>query len=211
MSVRPDAPIVAFDFDGTLTRRDTLLPFLIEAFGPVTVARAAARHSVTLARVATGRGDRDLAKAAFLATVLTGVAEDRIAIAAHRHTSTTIAQRLRPDTVARLRWHRTQGHHVVVVSASPEVIVRPVVTALGAHEVLATKLEIDDEGRLTGRIVGGNVRGHAKSRVLRERYGDDLRLEWAYGDSSGDDQLLELAANPVRVRRVRLSAAPEPR
>lgn len=205
----PGEPIVAFDFDGTITRRDTLLPFLLHTFGPVTVARVSVRHSVALGRVAAGGGDRDATKVAYLDAMLRGVSRHRLELAAERFADRAIAQQLRTDTLDRLRWHRGAGHHVVVVSASPELVVRPIAEAIGAHEVLATRIEFDDRGVCTGRLVGRNVRAAEKAHRLRARYGDGVTLEWAYGDSAGDDDMLALAANPVFVRKVRISAVPE--
>ncbi len=47
--------------------------------------------------------------------------------------------------------------------------------------------------RVTGRFDGPNCRGEEKVRRLREAFGDDIRLEAAYGDTSGDRAMLALA------------------
>jgi phosphatidylglycerophosphatase C len=73
-------------------------------------------------------------------------------------------------------------------------------------------LERGRNGRLTGRLVGANCRGAEKARRTREWLranglaGAEL---WAYGDSSGDDELLALADHPLRVDGIRVD--PEPR
>ncbi len=79
----------------------------------------------------------------------------------------------------------------------------PTGAALGFDQVLATQLEVGDDGLLTGRLRGPNVRGVEKSARLRAWLAATLpdtpyRL-WAYGDSAGDRELLAMADHPVRV------------
>src|SRR5262249_31284892 len=68
----PHRTIAAFDFDGTMTRRDTLVPFLVRVAGRGPVASALAAESPHLAYAATGRGDRDAAKIRVLSRLLAG-------------------------------------------------------------------------------------------------------------------------------------------
>ncbi len=89
------------------------------------------------------------------------------------------------------------------MSASPEFYVTPIGRRLGFDAVLATRLEVDPDGRLTGRILGANCRGPEKVVRLREWRGDTLTVAFAYGDSAGDREMLALAANGVKVRRRR--------
>ena len=102
---------------------------------------------------------------------------------------------MRRDVVAELERHRDDGDTVVVVSASFEVYVRPLAALLGARDVLATRLDVDAAGRLSGRLVGSNCRGPEK--VSRLHAWLDEHAEGrssvdvtAYGDSAGDRELL---------------------
>ena len=69
MSVRT---VAAFDFDGTLTRRDTLVPFLARVAGWPRLAAAGAAAAPSFVLGARTRGDRDAAKARVLARLLAG-------------------------------------------------------------------------------------------------------------------------------------------
>ncbi len=112
-------------------------------------------------------------------------------------------RRHRTKVRARLDWHRRQGHHVVVVSASPRYYVSAAAAELGVEGVVATNLEVDGDGKLTGHFDGGNCRGPHKLEGL-ERWmeasldtgpdgeGADPYL-WAYGNSAGDVEMLEAA------------------
>jgi phosphatidylglycerophosphatase C len=193
-------PLAAFDLDGTLTRRDTLMPFLLRAVGRDRAYRAVLASSLALARAtALGGAHRDRAKAAVLARVLAGVPRAALAEAAESFADHVVAHRLRPDVRARVDWHRGQGHELVLVSASPELYVAPIGRRLGFDTVLATRLEVDADDRLTGRLVGANCRGPEKVGRLREWRGDALVVAYAYGDSAGDREMLALATTAVRI------------
>ncbi len=82
---------------------------------------------------------------------------------------------------------------MVIVTASPELVIGPFARELGADLLLGTRLKTDQEGRLTGGLNGRNCRGPEKVRRLREAFGDDVRLAAAYGDTDGDDDMLGIA------------------
>jgi phosphatidylglycerophosphatase C len=194
----PATTVAAFDVDGTLSRRDTFLPFLQRVCGAQRLYGALARS------MAAGRTGRDAVKDALLLRLLAGRDAEQVAEAGRDYAAfLTQTARLRPETVARAAEHARRGHQLVVVSASPEVYLGPLGERLGFDGVLSTRLEVAD-GRLTGRMVGRNCRGPEKvARLegwLAERFdGDAVRL-YAYGDSSGDRELLARADVGIRVR-----------
>lgn len=196
--------VAAFDFDGTLSRRDTLLPFLQQVCGAQRLYRGLARQAPGVARgLLRGGTHRDAAKDALLVHLLAGTPLEAVERAAAHYVDVLLHDRLRPDTLARLRWHRDEGHDVAIVSASPAVYLGPLGERLGVQAVLATELEVGDDGRLTGRMWGRNCRGPEKVARL-DRWlaglpgGDGCRL-YAYGDSAGDRELLARADVGVRV------------
>jgi phosphatidylglycerophosphatase C len=205
----PAAEVVAaFDFDGTLTRRDTLIPFLQRLCGTPAVVRAMAAQVGSLALATAGIGDRDGAKAVLLARLLAGHERARVEAVVASYAGVVTGKQMRPDVVARVEWHRTQSHRLLIVSASPELYVRPVADTLGFDDVLATGLETDDSGRLTGRLAGANVRGEEKVRRLRAWLDGRAATLWAYGNSSSDKAMLDMADVAVWVGRRKLSPAP---
>jgi len=202
--------VAAFDVDGTLTYRDTLMPFLMHVRGRLPVARAVAGAGPVLLRTAAGLESRRSAKEALLVRTLRGWWLDELRPLAEEYAQEVVERQLRPDRVQRLRWHQAQGHEVVLVSASPELYVGAVGRRLGCTAVLASRLEVDRRGRLTGRLFGDNVRGVEKERLLREWLGATRpqRL-YAYGDSDGDAEMLAMADVATRLHgRDRLDPAP---
>ncbi len=96
--------------------------------------------------------------------------------------------------------HHAAGHDVVIVSASAEAIVRPIMHLLGADGMIASHLETRD-GRYTGVITSYNY-GAAKPAAMAEmatRHGWDLSECWAYSDSITDEPLLRAVGHPVAV------------
>ena len=202
MPPAPDGtPVAAFDFDGTLSRRDTFLPFLQKVCGAQRLYRALARSGPALSRMAVGRADRDAVKDALLVRLLAGHAADELAEQGVAYAEfLRSSDRLRPDTLARAGDHLERGHRVVVVSASPSVYLEPLARDLGFDAALATQLEVDGDGRITGRMLGGNCRGPEKvARLEAWLAGGEPRI-YAYGNSSGDRELLARAHVGVMVR-----------
>lgn len=202
MPPAPDGtPVAAFDFDGTLSRRDTFLPFLQRVCGAQRLYRALARSGPSLSRMAVGRADRDAVKDALLVRLLAGHPADELAEQGIRYAEFLRgSDRLRPDTLARARDHLDRGHRLVVVSASPSVYLEPLARALGFEAALTTRLEVDDGGRITGRMVGGNCRGPEKVARLEAWLDGASPPVYAYGNSSGDRELLARAHVGVMVR-----------
>jgi len=186
--------VAAFDFDGTLTRRDAVVPFLASVAGWPAVARALAPEARTL------HGDRDAAKARVLMRILAGRDQEEVQDAGSRFATTV---RVTTEMRRRIEWHRREGHELAIVSASLDVYLLDVARDLGVGTVLCTTVETES-GVCTGRIVGANCRGPEKAARLLTVLGDDTARLWAYGDSRGDDEMLALADHPIRVRRGRL-------
>jgi phosphatidylglycerophosphatase C len=205
--------VAAFDFDGTLVDRDSLIPFLARLTDGAGRERSH-RHwaearllwSTWPAMLSAYRqGGRDQAKVALLRQTVAGLPAD---VVAHAGTAfgRELAGRLRPDMAARLAWHRSAGHHTVIISASLDLYLDAFAGATGFDQVLATTLEVDATGRLTGQIRGANVRGPEKASRLRALLASlsanppyEPPELWVYGDSAGDDDMLALADHPLRV------------
>jgi phosphatidylglycerophosphatase C len=197
-----DVVVAAWDFDGTIARRDVLLEFLARTSGSTSLARSFTRHAPALLR-----GERDQAKAAVFADVLRGLDAAAVADAGARFSRHVEERLLRPDALERIAVHRAEGHELVLVSASLDVYLAPLGARLGFDRVIAVRLDEDPAGRLTGEMLGGNVRGEAKARLLRahidERHAGRRVEVWAYGDSPGDLDLLAMADRPVWMGRQR--------
>jgi HAD superfamily hydrolase (TIGR01490 family) len=100
-----------------------------------------------------------------------------------------------------IREHQAAGRRVFIISASPEEIVAPLAQYLGVDEAIASRAELDDEGRYTGSVEFWSY-GPYKAEAMRdaaERQGIDLDASYAYSDSATDVPMLEAVGHPVAV------------
>jgi phosphatidylglycerophosphatase C len=153
------------------------------------------------------RGGRDGAKAALLARTVAGIPVKEV-VAAGEEFAGRLAEEIRPEMSDLMDWHDSQGHERILVSASLAVYLEPFGRATGFSRVIATRLEANGDGRLTGRMDGTNVRAAEKALRLQAVIHPGAEI-WAYGDSAGDIELLAMADHPVWVGR-RGRSAPRP-
>ena len=184
----PRRIVAVFDLDGTLTWRDTLLPFLLSFLRrhPRRVMRLWRMPFALLSFVAQGR-DRGALKSRVIRMVMGGAARTDIDACADAFVDTLRPRhRLRPAALAALEAHRTAGDHLVLLSASPDLYVPRIGRRLGFERTLCTELEWRAD-RLEGALRTANRRGAEKLRCLtwlRTQY-PDLPIV-AYGNSASD-------------------------
>jgi HAD superfamily hydrolase (TIGR01490 family) len=97
--------------------------------------------------------------------------------------------------------HQAAGRRVVLVSSSPEEVVRPLGEHLGVDEVIATRAEVDADGNYTGELAfygyGPNKAEAVRKLAAEERI--DLEASYAYSDSITDEPMLRAVGHPVVV------------
>jgi phosphatidylglycerophosphatase C len=195
MSATRISTVAAFDLDGTLTEGGSVFKWLRFVGGTRRAWMAALARCGPLAWGVLRSGPAaDRAKESLFFGVLNGRTQSDVAASSRGFATQHLAKRARERYVQRLKWHLDQGHHVVVVSASPELYVQVVAQTLGAHGAVGTRLAVDPLGRLTGGYLGKNCRGEEKLRRLHEwmeslDLGDDAEI-YAYGNSRGDRRML---------------------
>lgn len=203
----PGAPVViaAFDFDGTLTQRDTFTPFLARGLGWPRFFWALLRCSPWLAGYALRLVPNNIAKGKLMQAALAGRSLAEMDDWTTRWLARDFPGQLREGAMARLAWHREAGHCCVMVSASPDIYLPRVAAQLGFDALICTGMEVAGEGdtaRLTGRMKTPNCYGEQKVLRLKtwvsERFGasalDGMTL-YAYGDTPGDKPMLRMAGH----------------
>lgn len=203
--------VAAFDLDRTLTVRDCVVPFLGRCRSLPALLGRGVVVAPTVARGALRR-DRDLLKQAGTRVALAGRPVGEVERIAKEFAATVVASWLRPDTTERLHWHQSQGHRVVLVSASYELYVRHIAASLGVDAALATRVRRHEE-RFSGELDGLNCRGPEKPRRLFDWIDSHIGHRgsvdvWAYGDSAGDAAMLAAADHAVWVGRSLITENP---
>lgn len=106
------------------------------------------------------------------------------------------------DNLPRVKaWYR-DAHRPddVVISASPEFLIRPACEALGIRSVMGSPVD-----PRTGVYAGLNCHGAEKVRRFREAY-PEATIENFYSDSHSDDPLAAIARKAWMVRGERLES-----
>jgi HAD superfamily hydrolase (TIGR01490 family) len=193
-------PIVAaFDFDGTITARDTLKPFLVRAFGLRAVARAFIAEAPLALRVGLRRARVDDFKLRAIARLFAGAQAAPLRVQGQAY-ARELRPRLRPAALERIGWHRARGHVLVLVSASIDVYLEHVARDLGFDHLVCTRpsTRASPTGeRFDGGLVGEDCTGAGKVRALLGLLGARAGFELhVYGDARGDRELLALADHP---------------
>jgi len=193
-------PVAAFDFDGTLLDGDCLL--ILHSLVRSPLGRLVDGLLLLPALLLWKSGLRSTAwfKQLFLRVLLTPAMQALSAPQRQHLLQHSLAdalwQRLRPEALTRLEWHRQQGHRLVIVSASPRCLLQPIAERL-AVELIATETSDPCSGAPI-ELRSRNCKGPEKIQRLEQWLQEPLnRAELhAYGDSRGDRELLQRAAEP---------------
>jgi phosphatidylglycerophosphatase C len=189
--------IAAFDFDGTLSYRDTLIPYLAYCRGWHRLIWAALIHLPALFGYLTGSVSRKEIKEIFLSQLLKGLPIAQLKEYGATFAQTHIHSNLRPKGIERLRWHQSKGHRCILVSANLNVNLESWAKEMGFEQLISSEVASDAAGNATGRLVGENCWGPEKRARLEKLLGPKSGyLLYAYGDSRGDQEMLELADFP---------------
>lgn len=185
--------LALFDFDGTLTKRDTFLDFHRFYWGKkyfFALGGAAGKGILSM------KFGRDFLKEAFLMSMWKGIPREEYLAAARSYAENRVEGILLPLALSVFNRHIERNHDVYVVTASLKDWVEPWASKYGVP-VIGSELETAN-GILTGRLSGANCRGPEKPRRISEVL--DLKNYekiYAYGNSSGDREMLLLADEKV--------------
>lgn len=197
-----DTPVAFFDFDGTLTQGDTLMPFLKFVVGRpkyywnlMLVSPVLVGYFLKLVR-------NDIAKETVLKRYLAGYPIEQLVALGERFSTEVIPSMLRPEAIQRLRWHQEQGHDCVLVSASFDVWLKCIGQDLNVSHVISSEL-LTKSKIVDGRIKGLNCYGKEKADRIKAWMKAENRqpsFTYAYGDSSGDTEMLSMVDEGFFIR-----------
>jgi len=184
--------IAFFDFDGTITTDDSLIKFIRFAVGNFKTLYGLIILSPILIAYKLKLISNYRAKQIVLSYFFKGMDEQQFKNIAKMYSLRYINAILRPKAMDKIAWHKKHGHKVVIVSASIECWLKPWCDKHGIG-LIATKIEIKN-GIVTGKFLTKNCYGIEKVNRINQIYDlSNYDYIYAYGDSQGDKQLLELA------------------
>ena len=188
--------IAFFDFDGTVTTKDTLLVFIRFSKGKIGFALGFLLNAPWLIAMKLKLISNQAAKQRILRYFFGKQTLASFNQQCDEFARETLPQLIRPKALSEIHRLRETGATVVIVSASPENWITHWAEQTGA-DLIATRLGVftDDKGetRLTGRIEGANCYGEEKVNRIRQRFVlPDYTEIYTYGDTSGDKPMLQL-------------------
>lgn len=185
--------VAAFDFDGTLTTRDSLIAFIRFTHGRRRLFLGFLRYAPWLLMMKLGLYPNGKAKDKVFSYFYKGMTHRQFVKWGHDFADVAEAM-LNRKMIMTLRQHQAKGHTVCVVTASVDEWVRPICERLGVNTVLATRIEVSPDGKLTGRFLTPNCYGTQKVVRLLDTFPHRKSYKlYAYGDSRGDYELLAIA------------------
>jgi phosphatidylglycerophosphatase C len=184
--------LALFDFDGTITKNDSLLKFIRFAVGDIKFIYGLVILSPTLIAFKLKLMPNYEAKEKMLSWFFKEFTKNNFVQIANEYSLNHIDKILRPKAIERLNWHKNKGHNVVVVSASLESWLKPWCDRNNL-DLIATQILIENN-KVTGKLASNNCHGQEKVNRIKDKYDiSSFDYIYAYGDSSGDKEMLELA------------------
>lgn len=184
--------LILFDFDGTITTKDSLLEFLIFykgffrfMWGIIVLSPIIASYLLKL--IPNWKG-----KQMVLKYFLSGESVEEFDKRCRAFAEKKLPRLIRPGALKAIEGYKREGAIVAVVSASAENWVGPWCEKVGIL-CIATQLEVKD-GIVTGNLCGANCFGPEKVKRIKKQFLlTDYDQIVAYGDSSGDKEMFEIA------------------
>lgn len=186
--------IVAFDFDGTITKKDTLLEFIRFSKGSFGLWGTFLLFSSLLVLYKLGLYPNWKVKEQIFSFLYKGISRSDFDSLCSCFFQEKGLDLIRKDALEKVFSLQDEGYEVLIISASIENWVVPFANYLKVKNVLATQVEFDRDENLTGHFLNANCFGKEKVNRLLALYPDRKDYELlAFGDSKGDKELLAFA------------------
>lgn len=184
--------IAAFDFDGTITKYDSLLFFIWYSVNVFKLGFGTLKMLPTLMLYKLKVIPNYKAKEKLFSMFYKNLALNAFDDLGVNFIS-QLDKMIKPEALKKLTWHRQMNHEIVIISASVENWIKPWANLNGIKTVLATQIEVKNQ-KLTGKFLSKNCYGAEKVNRLLSHFSDRNEYElYFYGDSNGDKDLLEIA------------------
>ncbi len=185
--------IAVFDFDGTITTKDSFIDFIIFAFGYKKFIKGIFRLLPNLFLYSLGVISSHIAKEKVFSYFFKGFTELEFNKLCDNYSLNQSNRIIRREALEKIKLHKEQGHKLVIVSASIKNWIQPWAEKNMFDEAIATEIEIKNN-ILTGKFKTKNCVKAEKARRFLEKYGDPEKyFLYVYGDSNNDEELLSLA------------------
>lgn len=192
--------LIAFDLDGTVTKRDTMLAFTQFTHGKIRSSLIYASLSPLIVLAYSSFLSRQYVKEMVLKLHYKGIAKADLLAMGERFSEKVLPGLLTESIFSQLKSHIHEGNKIVILTASCDVWVEPFcrnhqIEFIGSH------MEFID-GVCTGNLSNKNCRGEQKYQLLKEYlFRTGYKLKAAYGNETSDLHFMKLAEEKYFVHR----------
>lgn len=187
--------LALFDFDGTITRKDTFIEFIKFTHTSLQFWFGMWLYSPVLIMYKLKIIPNDKAKMQVFNYFFGKWTYEKFTEQGNQFCKIKLPSLLRRSAVEKIKWHQQENHRIIVVTASPKEWVQS-----WAHdmklELISTEIETDGN-KITGRLASANCYGPEKVNRIKSLLNiEDYSTIYAYGDSDGDKEMLALSQHP---------------
>jgi len=186
--------LAIFDFDKTITTKDSFNDFFIAQFGIINFLIFMLRNSFYVSLYITGRMENHVIKEKLLSNYFKNASYPEFAEKCREYSRYRLPGIINKECIKKIIWHKQMNHELVLLSASLYEWIEPWAKDIGFSHIICTKIEIID-GKVTGKIKSEeNCYGKNKLNLLNKIFNDMTSYYiYAYGDSKSDKYFLEIA------------------
>jgi len=134
---------------------------------------------------------------------LAGTSWDSITKLSNEIAESHLSQHISSSALEQIEWHKSQGHRLVMVTATLWPLAKPIAEKLGFDEFYASDVPLTADNLVIGTEKGKQIpRRKGKIEVVisdAEKNGINLSESWGYGNSKADTYFMELCGNPITI------------
>jgi phosphatidylglycerophosphatase C len=195
MIAKEKQAVAIFDFDGTLTSRNTTLLFLHYAdpfrfywILPILL-------SISLLYIAKIISVDQL-NSWLCHFFFKGKSKEHLQEIGHDFALNKLPAYVRNEAMLKLKEHQEKAHLCILATAAYDLYIKAWGNIHGFTKVLCTEVACDGQGRLTGKLHGKSCYGLEKVNKIKQTLPTIDTIIYAYGDSEGDKEMLNFATYP---------------
>lgn len=183
--------LYCFDFDGTLTYKDTMFLFL-KFYNPSKFYFQFAKHTPLFILLKLGLLDAENVKKSFISGVLKGEKKEKLEKKAQKFADENYPEIFRENALEFIGNIDRENTESLIISASLDIWAKPFAEKLKI-KLLSTEAEFTN-GVFTGNFATKNCNGNEKvNRIKKEIESRKFDKIIAFGDTSGDKPMLDFA------------------
>ena len=193
--------VAYFDFDGTITTRDTLVPFILYVVGYSRFILKLPVILIIIVAYLLKIINNEEAKERFLILMIKGISRNYLEKKAREFALLKLDKYINTNIYNKLEYHAEHKHSIIIVSANLAIYLRYWVKKHYLSGVIATEIDFNNN-LATGKLKTKNCYGVEKVHRIRSYLQDNSKIyaySYGYGNSRGDHELLDFVDEPYYI------------